>query len=189
MTTLLELDTNTSDGTVPGVMALGRDLSLVKLYDDPANPHRVLEATELFEPNCFVLIPERAGADEHPLNSYDIAYPYCRTAVRVRLDDADPNPLLAQVTNFSRFLSLRLIADVCGRQVALALCRVRQVLPAQTTACVVTSIIQPSTKQGFLIVDGLHAIAPFQALLELVAMDGTTRQGWINVLPPGWVGE
>jgi hypothetical protein len=180
-----------------GVGAVGRELSLVELYpDDPGHPYVVLPATELFEPSCFVLMPERlSGVEEHPFNSYDIAYPYCRTAIKVRVDDTDPDPLLAEVTIFSRYLSIRVIALVCDLEARLATFRVVSTQPAVAYPCTAVVVIQPGSGQGFLVVDGTKVTLPFQVLVEMITVaaspggSGARRSGWITVLPPGWVEE
>ena len=115
MSTLLE-----TTQTDPSVLAEAR--ALIKIADDDGFPARTFVGTDFFDPNCAVVLPEQGttGADEHPFGSYNITYPYCRTAIRVAVDDPDPNPLLAQVTSSSRYLSIRVTALVCGVETRLA---------------------------------------------------------------------
>jgi hypothetical protein len=176
---------------LPGVGAVGPERTLVELYpDDPSHPYVILQAVELFEPSCFVLMPEHlSGINEHPLNSYDISYPYCRTAVKVMVDAVDPNPLLAEVTSFSRYLSIRIIPLVCGLEARLTGFRVLGTNPAIVAPCAAVVVIQPMTGQGFLVIDGTKVLLPSQVLVEMITADGSRRLGWINVLPPGWVEE
>jgi hypothetical protein len=182
----------------PSVLAVrepGGTLALVKLADegsDPAFPSRTFRATDLFEPNCAMLLPATgtSGQDEHPFNAYDIAYPYCRTALHIAVDDPDPNPLLAQVTSFARYLSARVVATVCAAEVPLRTFKTLQILSpgvSEPAPCAVFSIVHPQTGEGFLAVDGSKITLPLQVLLQLVAVTGQTRTGWINVLPPGYV--
>jgi hypothetical protein len=188
----------TGPDRLPAVLAVrepGGPLALVKLADegtDPAFPARMFAATDLFEPNCAMLLPATgtSGQDEHPLNAYNVAYPYCRTAVHVALDDPDPNPLLAQVTSFARYLSMRVVGTLCAAGARLRGFKTLQVLAPSGAAvpCAVFSIVHPQTGEGFLVVDGTKIALPLQVLLQLVATTGQTRSGWINVLPPGYVG-
>jgi len=180
MTTLLEQDA----GSLPGVASMGRDMVLVKLFDDPSNPYRIFGPVDLFEPNCFVLLPDHIADDEHPFNSYDLAYPYCRTAIRVRLDEMDPNPLLAELTALARFVSVRVLATICGLPASLASFQVVAQKPAALGPCSIIGLVHATTRQGFLVVDATKVRLPTQAAIRLVATSGETRTGWINILPP-----
>ena len=94
-------------------------------------PAIIIEPADFFEPTCAVVLPEQGttGADEHPFGSYNISYPYCRTALRVTVDDIDPSPLLAQITGFARYLSARIVALVCGLETKLASLTVLETFP------------------------------------------------------------
>jgi hypothetical protein len=108
----------------------------------------------------------------------------------VAVDDPDPNPLLAQITSFSRYLSARVVAQVCGVDVPLTTLRVINDLSSPAISnCSVFAVVHSTTRQGFLIVDGTKVTLPAQALLQLITLDGHERLGWINVLPPGWTEE
>jgi hypothetical protein len=186
----------TTDQDVTSVLSIGS--ALLKLADEPDLPSRIFQATDLFEGTCSVILPEKGstGLDEHPFGAYNIAYPYCRTAIKVAVDDPDPNPLLAQITSFSRYLSARVVAQVCGVDAPLTTFRVIGDLSSPTIGsnCAVFAIVHPITRQGFLIVDGTKVVLPAQALLQVVTsadQHGVVheRLGWINVLPPGWTEE
>jgi hypothetical protein len=146
----------------------------------------VLEGTDLFEPNCCVLIPDHVTDDEHPLNSYNVAYPYCRTGIRVRLDEMDANPLLAEVTAFSRFLTIRIVPMLCDANSMLTACVVVDVRPAALGPCAAVGIAHASSHNGFLFVDSSKLKLPAQIAVGLIGTGGEKRTGWINVLPIGW---
>lgn len=152
---------------------------LVQLFSSDQFPFIVLPATDFFEA-AYVAAHSAdalALARQHPLNSYDITYRYCRTAIRVAIDPLDRSPFLAAVRARQQLVVVRVIATECGRQVpATAFHAVRR------EDRIVAGFLYATTGEGYLYVDATDLAAPIDVEISLAAAD-VTRRGYIRVLP------
>ena len=159
-----------------GLLQVGNGRFLHMISRDDL-PWITLEGADTFEGSSLVAVPSDIDvlAAEHPLNSYDLTYRYCRTAIKVALDPLPATPLLAVVRALAELVIVRVLAVLCGR-----------IIPATSfTAEVlggVTSFLHPATHEGYLYINVGLITQPFNIDVTLASGEHV-RNGYIRVIP------
>src|SRR4249920_1928448 len=113
-------------GTAPYTyLALGAFLTelgfnaLQYVYDGVNQTVVTVGATDLFESGCVTARPQEAPAT-HPIGSYNIAYPYCRTALQYNMADLRGDPQLGQLVLQAPYLAIQLLLVGCDQSLPIA---------------------------------------------------------------------
>jgi hypothetical protein len=119
-------------GAPATLLAVGSTRLLV-LYDDNVADFIDIGNTEFFSGGCLTARYVEDAPNTHPENSYNVAYPYCRTTVRYRMDDSRSNPQLAQLVPQAPFLVIRIVLGGC--EVSDIVSVVSRLEPQQVIGC------------------------------------------------------
>lgn len=159
--------------------------ALLIVGDDDDLPFRVVYPSDPPQENCAVLVPgDMAFFERAPVGSYNVYYPYTRTALRVRMTDQDP---LQQMGQFCDLLwntsyiavSVRLF-DVNDQEVKVAGIKVN-LAPVQLYACAGTGYAIAGELCGLVLIDARQMVFPARAYLTITAITGQVCVGWIGL--------
>jgi hypothetical protein len=95
------------------LVALGPSV-IQYIYDGSTHLVIPIVGTDFFQAGCMAAVPQAVGS-QHPINSYNTSYPYCRTAVTYRMDDPRRDPQLGQFVVAAPFLSIKVLLAGCDR--------------------------------------------------------------------------
>lgn len=158
--------------------------AVLELFSYDQWPTSIQLPQELFVGNCTALIS--LGDDlSHPLNAYDLSYYYCRTGIRVKLDDPDPVELFAEVSAQQRpVVSIRIVPLICGVPALATHAVVTRIVPAPAAGvrCVAAGFVHPAGGDAYIVVDGTKTPWPTRVYLTITSGD-YIRSGLIVVLP------
>lgn len=131
----------------------------------------------------LVLTSDLIGASEHPVGSYNVLYPYTRTAVRVWINDPKPLAQIAQLVSQTRYLIIQLrVVDDDEQPVAVAASKIT-VEPPQLYPCAVElyDYFVSSASYPSLVVDTNFISLPARINLTITDTLGRSRAGWIGL--------
>lgn len=146
-------------------------------------PWIYVDGQDTFEGACVGALSDNAAIlqQEHPLNSYDTTYKYCRTAIKVDLDPLVATSLLAVVRALTTFMVVRLIPTLCGAPVRVT--DFTALVPGSTLPrCAVTGFLHPATGEGYLYINVGPIAEPLDVLVAFTSPD-YSRTGYIKVVP------
>jgi hypothetical protein len=157
---------------------LGFD-QLQYLYDDNGAVLVLVDPTDLFQSGCVTGRPLSTVVTEHPVNSYDIVYPYCRTALTFRMDDPAVNPQLGQLIAMAPIISVRIALVGCDLTQPLSV--TRSVLsPGPVDGCKASLFPGYVPTEFYLIVDTGALTLP--ARFNFTVTNGkVVREFWIGL--------
>lgn len=150
--------------------------SLLYLYSGD-NPLVVLEGGDFFETGC-VFARTAQAEDVHPERSYDIRYPYCRTALTYNMADVRADPQIGQLIPQAPFLSIQL--RLVGCDTSLPVSVHAEVQPTQVRCAV--AVYPGYTPTDFVVViDAGAATLPLRLYITVTNGNDVTKQFWIGV--------
>jgi len=119
------------------LITLGGD-TLLYFYDNNAQVVVTFEGVDLFEPGCIT--PRVGGGvpSDHPEGSFNIKYPYCRTALRYRMDDPRSNPQIGQLVAVAPIMSMKIILDGCDLRVPINVTAIKLDPPQSVGQCTIS---------------------------------------------------
>jgi len=140
----------------------------------------VINGIDTFESGCLMAQPQNMVAtNDHPEGGYNISYPYCRTAIRYRMDDERANPQIAQVVALAPTVSIKIILDGCDPSDIISVSNT--VAPPQTQQCGASLYPGYTKTQFFLVVEVAAITLPARFYFTLTNSKGVTRTFWIGI--------
>lgn len=165
-----------------GRLQVGDD-AFLQVIERSQQPWIFVNGSDTFESSCVVALSDDAAVleREHPLNSYDTTYRYCRTAIKVSLDPLAQSPLLAVVRAMAALMIVRLIPILCGRPIPATDFSVTAPAGA-CQCCAITGFLHPTTAEGYLYINVGIVTEPFNVLVTFTAGD-YARTGYVRIVP------
>lgn len=168
------LDIGTGDLT-----ALGPDI-LQYLYDNFNLGMIIIEGIDFFEPGCFTAqFNDDTVASEHPLNSYNIRYPYCRTALQYNMSDGQADPQIGQIIIQAPILSIKLILVGCDTSPIISI--TSKLEPSVTKPCAVELYPGNTLNEIFLIAEAASLTLPARITFTATNSNGVQRTFWVGL--------
>jgi hypothetical protein len=148
-------------------------------------PFRVAYPTDPPQLNCAVLLPsDMSLIAAVPVGSYNIEYPYTRTALRVRMTKQAPLQQMGQFCDVRWATTYIVIVvrlfDVNENELKISRLKSR-VTPDQIYPCTISSFAISGELFSVLIIDASKIAFPARAYLEIVGPSGQTVEGWIGL--------
>lgn len=161
---------------------VGSDDTLLYAYDDNSYATRIVYGMDFAETACAILLAVTTlEAAEHPLNSYNIVYPYARTAVRVRMDDPKPEDQVAQLATVAPYLVIRIIlCDYLGKK---AVPKSAIITPStdQIYPCALEAYYNYKTQELYVLIDSAKVGVPARINFDITDTLDRRRQCWIGI--------
>lgn len=158
----------------------GRDTDFW-LYSYQDRPHIILQGADWFESNCILVLAGDVDAVDYPMNTYSTDYPYCRTAIRVSMDDYAPSPLFGSVRQLAAIIVVRIALTECQVPVAATHIHVEPP-PGSSLRCGAAGFVSPDTGYAYLLVDTSQVLLPVMVQMTLTSASGLTRTGAMQIL-------
>lgn len=167
--------------SVPDSILSGGD-TLLYAYDDDMYPTRVVEGLDAAETNCtFLTSIAEADLRQHPVNSYNVLYPYARTAIKIKMDDPAPQEQLAQLVAVAPYIGVRIIlTDTVSAKVRPAVVTA-SVGPQQLFSCALSVFFNYAVQELFAFLDTTLLTLPARLTLDVRDIKGRRRNGWIGL--------
>lgn len=156
---------------------LGFD-QLQYLYDGSTAILVPIEGADLFEQGCVGALLDQSKA-EHPTQSYDISYPYCRTAIRYNMDDIRADPQLGQLIPMAPIIVTRLMLVGCDTSLPVSVSF--EVQPPQTKQCAAALYPGYDPTEFYAVIDSEAAELPLRLYFMITNGAGRAKQFWIGV--------
>jgi hypothetical protein len=119
-----------------------------------------------------------------PTGSYNIDYPYTRTALRVRLTNQDPLQQMGQFCDLlwgTAYLAIVVrLFDVNDQEIKVAGIKAN-LKPVQLYPCAGTGYAIAGELFGLVLIDASQMVFPARAYLTITALNGQTCVGWIGL--------
>jgi hypothetical protein len=158
---------------------IGLPGSDIWLYTYQQLPVMALEPTDLFQPSCVLVVTGELDNIEYPPNTYSTNYPYCRTAIRVAMDDFDASPLFGTVKAFAPIVAVRLRLQECGVEAKATAADLSANM--EEVGCAVAAFISPATGYVYVMVDTSQILLPLR--VDLTLRTATRRRtGYLRIL-------
>jgi hypothetical protein len=161
---------------------IGSDDTLLYAYDDSTFATRIVYGVDMAETACAVLLASSdLDAAEHPLNSYNIVYPYARTAVKIRMDDTRPEEQVAQLSIVAPYLVIRLIlCDYAGTKAIPSIVTVTDG-PEQIYPCVLETYYNYRAQEIYVLIESAKIGTPARIRFNITDTMGRNRACWIGI--------
>lgn len=150
------------------------------LYSYEQLPVIVLDGADFFAGNCVLAIEgDEFDNSAFPVGSYSTTFGYCRTAIKIAMDDYDPSDLFGSIRALAPLVVIRLRLTECGNQILAAQV---QVVSAGLASCGVAGFISTVSGYGYVVIDTLITLLPIKLEVTVRSKSGLARTGFIQVL-------
>lgn len=133
---------------------------------------------DFFDTACIAVV-NAYGENDHPSGTYDVRYPYCRTALQYNMSDVRADPQIGQLIPQAPYLSiqLRLVGCDLSQPISVDV----EVQPPQTNGCAIAVFPGYEPTDFLIILDSTTAILPLRMYLTVTNGAGRTKLFWIGV--------
>jgi len=132
---------------------------------------------DLFETGCTVARLDERDV-EHPIHSYDIRYPYCRTALRYNMADIRADPQIGQLVAQAPFVAIRIMLDGCDQS---EIASVQSVVEPAQPQCAASIYPGYAATDLYAVVDIALAVLPLRLSFAITNTNGVVKRFWIGV--------
>jgi hypothetical protein len=168
-------------GETGALQAAGANPSAL-LYAYDAETTVIIDAgnTELFNPGCLMGQLQTTEPElEHPVNSYNTNYPYCRTTIKYRMDDPRSNPQLAQLISAAPYLVIRLQLTGCSKSDIVSV--ISRLEPKQSQGCGAELYFGYDPTELYMLLSMSILSLPVRLTFTITTANGTKKEFWVGV--------